>query len=133
MSLKQLSRFNVFDSTRFFNGKEFMYSKAELWQQGEDRDHLQTIGTKITGVILRDRVDYGKGETGVNQGESIVFKVAKPLADFSSWKPFNTVFKVEQVTKAVVYGDYRNNLSVTVPVLVAVSGAGAPVRKAGAK
>lgn len=126
MSLKQLSKFNSFDASRFFNGKDFLFSKAELWQQGEDRDHMQTLGTKITGVIFRDRVEYGRGETEVNRGESVVFKVSQPLSTFSDWKQFNTIFRVNSVTKAVVYGDFRNQLSVTVPRLQAVSGAGVP-------
>ena len=131
MSLKKLSQFQVFDSSRFFNGKDFIFSKAELWQQGEDRDHMQTLGTKITGVIFRDRVDYGRGETEVNRGESVVFKVSQPLSTFSDWKQFNTVFRVNSVTKAVVYGDFRNQLSVTVANLTPISGAGA--RKTGVK
>lgn len=131
MSLKKLSQFQAFDSTRFFKGKNFMYAKAELWQQGEDRNHLQTVGTKITGVIFHDETDY-HGEIGVNEGESVVFKVTQPLSEFSSWKSFNTVFRVSQVTKAVIYGDYRNQLSVTVPNLTAISGAGVTNRK-GAK
>lgn len=132
MSLKKLSQFQEFDATRFFHSKSFMFAKAELWQQGEDREHLKTIGTKITGVIFRDETDY-KGETGINEGESMVFKVKKPLGLFASWKQFNTVFKVGEVIKAVVYGDYRNQLSVTVSSLVAVSGAGSQVRKTGVK
>lgn len=132
MSLKKLSQFQVFDASRFFKSKSFMFAKAELWQQGEDREHLKTLGTKITGVIFRDETDY-RGETGINEGESIVFKVSKPLGAFSEWKRFNTVFKVVEITKAVVYGDYRNQLSTTVPNLVAISGAGAPSRKAGGR
>lgn len=130
MSLKKLSQFQVFDASRFFKTKSMMYAKAELWQEGEDRDHLKTVGTKITGVVFHDGTDY-RGEMGVNEGESIVFKVQQPLSTFSTWKPFNTVFKAEQVTKAVVYGDYRNQLSVTVANLTPISGAGA--RKTGVK
>lgn len=131
MSLKKLSSFLKFDASSFFASKEMMLSKVEVWKEGEDRDHLQTRGTKVTGVIFRDRTDYN-GETGVNAGESIVFKVSRPLLDFDNWKPFNTVFRVTDVTKAVVYGDYRNQLSITVPKLTAVSGAGS-VKKAGGK
>lgn len=129
MSLKKLSNFLKFDTSAFFSRKEFLLSKVELWQQGQDQDHMETLGTKITGVIFRDRTDYGKGAVGVNAGESIVFKVAQPLSAFSSWKVFNTRFTVTEVTKAVIYGDFRNQLSITVPSLVAVGGAGAPVKK----
>lgn len=132
MSLKKLTSFQTFDSTRFFGGKDLMLSKLEEWQQGEDRDHMQTVGTKVTGVIFHDRTEYKGGMHGLNQGEALTIKVHKPASDFASWKPFNTIFRLKSVEKAVIYGDYRNKLSV-VGEVVAVSGAGAPVRKAGVK
>lgn len=133
MSLKQLSTFQAFDAKRFFAGKVFLFSKAELWQQGEEREHMETLGTKITGVIFRDAVTYRKGAVGINRGESITFKVSQPVSAFSGWKAFDTRFEVKKITKATVYGDFRNMLSVTVPTLTPVGGAGAPVRKEGVK
>lgn len=129
MGLKKLSRFQVFDAKGFFEGKDFMLSKVEEWQEGEDLDHLKTVGTKVTGVIFRDRTSYGKAGQGINAGESLVFKVSQPVTAFANWKPFNTVFKASTFTKVSVYGDYRNMLSVKVPSLTAINGAGA-VKKA---
>lgn len=129
MGLKKLNRFQTFDAKKFFEGKDFMLSKVEEWQEGEDLDHLKTVGTKVTGVIFRDNTDYGKAGQGINSGESLVFKVSQPVAAFAGWKPFNTVFKATTFTKVSVYGDYRNQLSVKVPSLAAINGAGA-VKKA---
>lgn len=129
MGLKKLSRFQLFDSKGFFEDKDFMLSKVEEWQEGEDAQHLKTVGTKVTGVIFRDRTSYGKAGQGINAGESLVFKVSQPVTTFASWKSFNTVFKATDFTKVSVYGDYRNQLSVKVPSLVAVGGAGAVATK----
>ena len=116
MSLKKLTRFQKFDTDAFFNDKQLLYTKLEEWKEGEDADHLQTLGTKVTGVIVVDRADYGDLKE-VNRGESLTFKVQQPVSAFSDWKPFGTIFKVTKVTKASVYGDDRNQLSVTVPNL----------------
>lgn len=124
MSLKRLSQFQVFDANGFFKAKDFMFAKIEEWQEGEDADHRQNIGTKITGVVFHDGTSYGKDIVGINKGESLTFKVYQPVSMFNSWKPFNTVFKVENFSKVTVYGDFRNQLSVKVPDLIAVSGAG---------
>lgn len=124
MGLKKLSHFQVFDAKKFFEGKDFMLSKVEEWQEGDDPQHLQTIGTKVTGVIFRDHTDYGKAGQGINAGESLVFKVSQPVTVFAGWKPFNTIFKATTFTKVSVYGDYRNMLSVKVPSLTAINGAG---------
>lgn len=117
MGLKKLSKFQTFDSDAFFNDKQLLYTKLEEWKEGEDADHLQTLGTKVTGVIAVDGADYGSGLKSVNRGESLVFKVQQPVSAFEDWKPFGTIFKITKVTKASVYGDYRNQLSVTVPSL----------------
>lgn len=128
MGLKKLSRFQVFDANGFFAKKEMLLTKVEAWQEGEDADHLQTKGTKITAVIYIDNTAYGT-DLGLNRGESITFKVAQPVSTFSNWRPFNTRFKVNSFTKVSVYGDYRNQLSIKVPNLVAVGGAGAVATK----
>jgi hypothetical protein len=128
MGLKKLSRFQVFDANGFFAKKEMLLTKVEAWQEGEDADHLQTKGTKITAVIYIDNTAYGT-DLGLNRGETLTFKVAQPVSSFATWRPFNTRFKVNSFTKVSVYGDFRNQLSIKVPSLVAVGGAGAVATK----
>lgn len=126
MSLKKLSQFQVFDSKAFFESKDFLLSKIEEWQeQDEGSQTLKNVGTKVTGVIFVDKASYGNAGVGINRGESITFKVSQPVTNFSSWKAFNTVFKATAFTKVTVYGEYRNQLSVKVPSLTVISGAGA--------
>lgn len=117
MSLKMLNRFQVFDSARFFEGKKFLLTKLEPWQEGNDVEHLRTVGTKVTGVIAIDDTQYGKDLTGINEGETLTFKVRKSLAAFQDWEPLRTVFQATTYDKVVIWGDYRNQLSVRVPDL----------------
>lgn len=117
MSLKGLSSFQRFDGERFFHDKQILFTKAEDWQEGEDAEHMRSVGTKITGVILSDETNYGHDQKGINQGESLTFKVRQPLTSFTNWKVFQTIFTVEKIEKATVWGDYRNQLSIKVPSL----------------
>lgn len=117
MSLKKLNKFQKFDVNAFLGESQFLLTKIEEWKSGEDADHLQLLGTKVTGVIAVDGADYGNDLRNVNRGESLVVKVQQPVSAFEGWKPFGTFFKITEVTKASVYGDYRNQLSVTVPNL----------------
>lgn len=117
MSLKMLNRFQVFDSARFFEGKKFLLTKLEPWQEGNDVEHLRTVGTKVTGVIAIDDTQYGKDLTGVNEGEIITFKVRQPITKFQNWQPLQTVFQAVKFDRVVIWGDYRNQLSVRVPDL----------------
>lgn len=116
MSLKKLSRFQKFDAQNFFKSKEMLFTKIEEWQEG-DAENRQTVGTKVTGVILIDKTDYGNDQVGINKGESIVFKVSQPVTEFAGWKPFVTRFQCHSFTKVTLYGDFRNQLSVKVPSL----------------
>ena len=117
MSLKSLSSFQRFDGERFFHDKRILFTKAEDWQEGEDMEHMRSVGTKITGVIFSDETDYGRDLKGVNQGESLTIKVRQPLSAFENWQVFQTIFSVEKIDKATIWGDYRNQLSIKVPSL----------------
>lgn len=117
MSLKMLSGFQKFDSEKFFRDKQFLFTKAEEWQEGEDSEHMKVVGTKITGVIFVDDTEYGHDVKGINQGESITFKVRKPVSSFNNWKVFQTTFVVNEFDKVSIWGDFRNQLSVKVPAL----------------
>lgn len=115
--LKKLLRFQKFDINEFLGHSQLLLTKIEEWREGEDPEHVRVVGTKITGVIAVDGADYGNGLKNVNRGESITIKVQQPVSAFESWDPFVTVFKITKATKATVYGDYRNQLSITVPSL----------------
>lgn len=120
MSLKRLTNFQKFDAVKFFKDKGFLFTKAEEWQEGKDVEHMHTVGTKITGVIYADSTDYGQDLKGVNEGESITFKVRKPVSAFNDWQPFGTQFRVEKFEKVSIWGDFRNQLSARVPELTVI-------------
>lgn len=120
MSLKGLSKFQKFDGERFFTGKQFLFTKLEEWNEGTDAEHMRTVGTKVTGVILIDETEYGKDIKGINQGESITVKVRKPVSAFNNWQVFQTRFVVNEIDKATIWGDFRNQLSIKVPTLQVV-------------
>ena len=117
MSLKMLNRFQKFDSERFFSGKKFLLTKIEEWREGENQDNLHTVGVKVTGVIAVDQTQYSKDLQGINEGETITFKVRKPLSNFQDWEPLQTVFMAVAFDRVNIWGDYRNQLSVRVPDL----------------
>lgn len=117
MSLKQLNKFQKFDVGAFLGNSQLLLTKIEEWKAGEDADHLHLLGTKVTGVIAVDGADYGQDLRNINRGESLTIKVEQPLSAFENWKPFSTIFQINEVTRASVYGDFRNHLSLTVPGL----------------
>ncbi|KRM06329.1 hypothetical protein [Lactobacillus kitasatonis] len=117
MSLKSLSSFQKFDAEAFFADKQFLFTKAEEWREGENPDTMKIVGTKITGVIFSDSTIYPNDQKGINQGESITFKVRKPVSAFNGWKVFQTTFVANEFDKVSIWGDFRNQLSVKVPSL----------------
>lgn len=106
-----------FNGKEFFGKKTLLFTKAEEWKEGNDRDDLRVVGTKVTASIVFDGADYGKNGNSLNEGEFLTIKVQQPLSYFADWKAFDTFFRVTEITKASIYGDFRNQLSVTVPTL----------------
>lgn len=122
MSLKKLTSFQKFDAEKFFKDKQFLFTKIETWNEGEDAGHMHEVGTKVTGVIFSDETEYGQDVKGINQGELITFKVRKPFSNFDNWEPFQTIFVANKFDKVNIWGDYRNQLSVKVPTLQVIQG-----------
>lgn len=117
MSLKMLSHFQKFDSEKFFADKKFLFTKVQEWREGSDQNNLHVVGCKISGLVAIDQTKYGKDLTGVNEGEIITFKVRQPITKFQNWQPLQTVFQAVKFDRVVIWGDYRNQLSVRVPDL----------------
>ncbi|MDB6243849.1 hypothetical protein ODV21_09740 [Lactobacillus amylovorus] len=118
MSLKMLNRFQVFDSDRFFSGKKFLLLKLTPWvEPGTDKKESRILGTKVVGAIAIDDTVYSKDVKGINEGETITFKVRQPLTSFQNWEPLQTIFVATQFDRVVIWGDFHNQLSVRVPTL----------------
>lgn len=111
--MKGLSSFQNFDCKKFFAGKIFGFVKATPWiQEGEE------LGSKVTTQIVEDKTKYPQADID-NFGELLVVKVrgVAPAA-FSEWAPFETEVVITDVEKAVVYGEYRNQLSIIATVAI---------------
>lgn len=95
-----------FDAKSFCAGKTFMTTGHRPWIDYETK---QVRGEKVDVVILTDETEYKTkpGEVVTNRFEKLTVKVPKTI-DI----PANVM--VELVNpKASIYGDYRNQLSVT--------------------
>lgn len=107
MALKKLNRFTFFDVEGFLTGKRLLVTGISGW---EDFDTKRLLGTKVEVVIAADKTDYGaaEGEIISNLYEKLTVKV--PTAGLSF--PVNAEVRLVNA-EAVVYGEYRNQLSIT--------------------
>lgn len=131
MSLKNLSQFQMFDVNSFMRGKALGFMSAEPWVTRTDsgqKDAKGNViynstdeGVKVNVVIKTDETDYRepkKGELVRNTGKTFAVKVPhKSLDDFKDFQMFVTDVYIRNVQKASIYGDYKNELSITADVL----------------
>lgn len=104
MSLKNLRSFLTFNSSAFFADKKLYYLNCKELQENN--------GVKITLLILEDLTEYKTSNN--NLGEQITVKVLnKSSSDFINFQPMQTICEVVDISKANVYGEYQNQLSIT--------------------
>lgn len=116
MALKNLSHFTVFNASQFLAHKELRFITATQWVEKSDSGSELAKGVKVTLLICQDNSEYPNDKT--NLGEQIIVKV--PFASieaYSAFQPMVTLCKVTEIEKAVVYGEYRNQLSLTASVV----------------
>lgn len=106
MSLKKLNQFLKFDWEEFANGKTFQVIGISEWVDYETKKHM---GTKYESLITKDITQYKQkdGEHVTNAFEKLTFKVRKDVSVPAG------AFVMPVNVSATVYGDYRNQLSVT--------------------
>lgn len=106
MSLKKLSRFTYFDIEEFLEKKKLLSVGITEWK---DFDTQNVMGTKVEVVIAVDKTDYGnaEGEIVSNLYEKLTVKVPAKID-----VPMNVEVRLVN-PEAVVYGEYRNSLSIT--------------------
>ena len=114
MPLKGLPEFQYVDLEEFLRDKRLFFLKSVPWKSKEG----QELGIKVIVQILEDKTVYQKPETN-NYGEQLTIKVrdVAPSA-FSKLKPLTTEVLVTDVERAVIYGDFRNQLSIIASVSV---------------
>lgn len=105
--MKRLSVYTYFDIEGFLEGISLMLIGIREWL---DYDTQKVLGVKVETVIIEDNNDYGSsnGEVVNNLFEKITVKIPKKLDSI----PIKS--KVRLVNpEAVVYGEFRNQLSIT--------------------
>ena len=105
--MKKLNQFVKFLFEDFSRMKVYRVIGVRPWI---DYNTKELMGTKVEVVIAEDNTAYDtqNGETITNQYEKLTFKISKKDINI----PMNArVIPVNPV--AVVYGEYRNQLSVT--------------------
>lgn len=118
MALKNLSHFTAFNTPQFLSRKELRFISATRWIEKTDTSSEVEKGIKVSLLIYKDNSDYPNEKT--NLGEQITVKVPfASLEDFSVFQPMVTVCEVTNIEKAVIYGEYRNQLSLTASVIEA--------------
>lgn len=106
MALKKLNQFLKFDWEGFSKGKVLQVASLTEWVDYTTKVHM---GTKIEVAIVRDNTQYKlkEGEHVTNAFEKLTLKIRKDVN-----VPVGTIVMPVNVS-ATVYGEYRNQLSVT--------------------
>lgn len=106
--MKALMQFLHFDCAKFFGRKTL---SVVLCGPLSDYNTKEIIGSKVTVAITRDETEYkakADGTVPSNLFEKLVVKVPGKSLSLAA----GSVVELVNPT-AVVYGDYRNQLSVT--------------------
>lgn len=118
MSLKNLSHFTAFNASQFLSRKELRFISATRWVEKNDTGSEVEKGVKVSLLIYKDNSDYPNEKT--NLGEQIMVKVPfASIEDYSAFQPMMTPCEITDIEKAVIYGEYRNQLSLTASVIEA--------------
>ncbi|PRT67322.1 hypothetical protein [Streptococcus anginosus] len=118
MPLKNLSHFTEFNASLFLAKKELRFISATRWVEKIDKSSEVEKGVKVGLLIFSDDSDYPNEKN--NLGEQLVVKVPfATLEDYASYQPLVTICEIIDIEKATVYGEYRNQLSITAKVVKA--------------
>ena len=115
MALKNLTHFTEFDASRFLSRKKLRYVSSTRWIEKSETGSEIEKGVKVGVLIFSDDSDYPNEKNNI--GEQLTVKV--PLAsmkDYDSYQPMLTTVEIVDIEKAVVYGEYRNQLSLIAKV-----------------
>lgn len=124
MALKGLNGFQYFSLEDFLIEKYLVFVKAAPWQEGQG-ENAKLEGSKVILQIVEDKTQYAKEDT-TNFGELLTVKVrgVAPTA-YNKLNPLNTEVTITEVERAIVWGDYRNELSIIAVVSVVEEAANA--------
>lgn len=118
MSLKNLSHFTEFNASLFLAHKELRFISATSWVEKTESGSKVEKGVKVGLLVFVDDSDNSNEKN--NLGEQLVVKVPyATLDDFADFQPMLTICEIVDIEKASVYGEYRNQLSITAKVVKA--------------
>lgn len=116
MSLKNLSHFTEFNASLFLAHKELRFISATSWIEKTESGSKVEKGVKVGLLVFVDDSDYSNEKN--NLGEQLVVKVPyATLEDYANYQPMVTVCEIVDIEKAIVYGEYRNQLSLIAKVV----------------
>ena len=105
LSLKKLSHLLSFDNQEFFSKKSYLLFGSEKWV---DYESNKVMGVKFKVVVYQDNTDYGDLSIS-NAGETLTVKVEGARDGYQG-----APVPVRLINpRGTIYGDYRNQLSVT--------------------
>ena len=113
--MKKLNLFTYFDFEEFTKGKKFMSIGQQEWK---DFKTGTVLGTKLMVVIMQDKTVYtgvSDGEVISNLYEKLTIKIPVKIS-----VPMNVEVQLINAV-ATVFGEYRNQLSVTAENIEVVS------------
>ncbi|RGS18419.1 hypothetical protein [Streptococcus salivarius] len=118
MTLKNLSHFTAFNAPQFLSRKELRFISVNRWVEKNDSGSEIERGVKVALLIFQDNSEYPNEKNNV--GEQIMVKVPfSSIEDYAGFQPMVTPCEITNIEKAVVYGEYRNQLSLTATVVEA--------------
>lgn len=118
MTLKNLSHFTAFNTPQFLSRKELRFISVNRWVEKNDSGSEIERGVKVALLIFQDNSEYPNEKNNV--GEQIMVKVPfSSIEDYAGFQPMVTPCEITNIEKAVVYGEYRNQLSLTATVVEA--------------
>ena len=112
--MKKLSSFLHFDAKGFLKDKELVFKGVSEWREytGDKNKQGDIIGSKVQMFIMTDNTHYeGSDEQELNAGELVTVKTPKLKSEFEHCKKMSTRMQIVNITKANVYGEFNNNLS----------------------
>lgn len=104
--MKKLAQFVVFDHEAFFKDKMLQVIRTSEWLDFQTKAHM---GSKVEALIAKDNTQYKQkeGENVSNAFEKLTLKIRKDV------NPPTGAYVTLVNPVCTVYGDYRNQLSVT--------------------
>lgn len=111
--MKSLNNFSSFDMDAFLHGKTLVVKEIKDWLEYKDNQPTgKQLGKKVVTMIVKDDTVYkdkeGNNEKGLNLYEQLSFNVPVMNLDI----PQNKIVRPVNITKAIIYGRYQNQLSI---------------------